>query len=362
MTEGAAVAVRPGRRAELLAGVAFLLGAAVLLWWAKWAPYSVKVPAVAGSGDLGDSILTGGAEAPPGASLSAGLTFAGTYFLAIWPALVTGLVIAAAVQVLVPRGWLQRALGAEDGSSRKLGAGPGAGGGLRGGLLSLPTLMCSCCAAPVALGLRRARVGVPAALAFWLGNPALNPVVLVFAAFVLPWPWVLLRGAMGVLVVAAALLVARRWADRSAPADVADASGPQVAEPPSLTGFLRTLGGLSLRLLPEYALVVVALGALRGPLFGQEVSGLLGPLVVLVVALAGLLLPVPTGGEIAVVAALLAAGAGGAAAGALLITLPVVSLPSLLMVRKAFPVPVLVRVCGVVLGAGLLAAALAVPL
>ncbi len=53
---------------------------------------------------------------------------------------------------------------------------------------------------------------------------------------------------------------------------------------------------------------------------------------------------------------------GSAAAGALLITLPVLSLPSLLMVRLAFPVPVLARVCGVVLGVGLLSAALAAPL
>ncbi len=68
------------------------------------------------------------------------LTFARTYFLAIWPALVTGLVLAAAVQVLLPRTWLRRALGAEGDPGR-------GGGGLRGGLLALPTLMCSCCAA-----------------------------------------------------------------------------------------------------------------------------------------------------------------------------------------------------------------------
>src|SRR5919107_603655 len=345
--------VRPGRRIELLAGCAVVLGTAALLWWAKWAPYSVKVPVVAASHDAGDSILTGGADAPPHASLAAGWEFARTYFLAIWPALVSGLVIAAAVQVLLPSSWLRRTLG-------------NSGGGLRGGLLALPTLMCSCCAAPVALGLRRARVGVPAALGFWLGNPALNPVVLVLAAFVLPWPWVLLRGAMGVFIVAAALLAARRWTDRTVAAASAettaavDPAGAVAA--PSLRRFVRTLGGLAIRLLPEYVVVVVALGALRGPLFDLDVSGVVAPLLVVVLALAGLLLPVPTGGEIAVVAALLAAGAGSAAAGALLITLPVVSLPSLLMVRHAFPLPLLARVCGVVLGAGLLTAALALPL
>ena len=70
------------------------------LVWAKWAPYWVKVPSVAGSHSLGPSILTGGAATPPGVSLSAGLRFAGTYFLAIWPALVVGLVLAAAVQTV----------------------------------------------------------------------------------------------------------------------------------------------------------------------------------------------------------------------------------------------------------------------
>jgi uncharacterized membrane protein YraQ (UPF0718 family) len=62
---------------------------------------------------------------------------------------------------------------------------------------------------------------------------------------------------------------------------------------------------------------------------------------VLLLVVAGVLLPVPTGGEIAVVAAILAAGLSPVAAAALLVTLPVLSLPSLLMVRRAFPVPVL---------------------
>ena len=91
--------MRPRRRVELVAGLAVLLGAAALLWWAKWAPYSVKVPIVAASHDPGDSILTGGADAPPGVSLSAGLACARTYFLAVWPALVTGLLIAAAADL-----------------------------------------------------------------------------------------------------------------------------------------------------------------------------------------------------------------------------------------------------------------------
>lgn len=86
------------------AGVGVL--AALLLLWAKWGPSWMKVPAVAESGSLGRSILTGGAGASPGVSLSAGPAFAGTYFLAIWPALAVGLaagvspVVAAALVTL----------------------------------------------------------------------------------------------------------------------------------------------------------------------------------------------------------------------------------------------------------------------
>jgi hypothetical protein len=58
----------------LALGVALL--AVVLLLWAKWLPYSVKVPSVAGSGSLGSSIVTGGGAAPPAVSLSAGPAFA----------------------------------------------------------------------------------------------------------------------------------------------------------------------------------------------------------------------------------------------------------------------------------------------
>lgn len=85
----------PRRTWVPIAGVVLL--AVVLLVWAKWQPYWVKVPSVAGSGSLGSSILPAS-----GVSLRAGLEFARTYFLAIWPALVTGLVLAAAIRTVLP--------------------------------------------------------------------------------------------------------------------------------------------------------------------------------------------------------------------------------------------------------------------
>lgn len=316
------------------------------LLWAKWAPYWVKVPSVAGSHSLGPSILAGDGS---GVSLSAGLRFAGTYFLAIWPALVVGLVLAAAVQTALPRAWVARLFGS------------GLSGGVRGSALALPSLMCSCCAAPLAVGLRRRAADLTATLAYWLGNPALNPVVLVFCAFVLPWEWTVLRALAGVAVVAAAVALGRWWAGR---APAVDASEVVADEPlddrPLVVRFLAALGELTIRLLPEYLLLVVALGAFRGVLFPVGASWLTGTGVWLVVAgvallaVAGTLLPIPTGAEVAVVAALLAVGVPGPLAAALLITLPAVSLPSLLMVRNAFPRRLLVAVTGVVVGVGVL--------
>jgi uncharacterized protein len=308
-----------------VAGVALL--AVLLLIWAKWQPYWVKVPSVAGSGSLGRSILPS-----DGVSLRSGLEFAGTYFLAIWPALVTGLVLAAAIRTVLPADWTARMVGRR--------------GTVVGSALAVPGMMCSCCSAPVAVGLRQRAADVRAALAFWLASPALNPVVLVFCAFVLPWPWTLLRLAGGVGVVGIGTLAARRSSEPAAPVLGAD---PVDDGRPLPVRFLVALGGLSLRLLPEYLVLVVVLGALRGVLFplGAGLAGTHGAVVVAIVvllAVAGTLLPIPTGAEIAAVAALLAAGVSPVIAAALLVTLPAISLPSLLMVRRVFPARVLATV------------------
>ncbi|MCU1693437.1 MAG: permease [Frankiales bacterium] len=294
---------------------AVLLAAALaagLLTCATWQPYSLKVPLVHRTGTLGPSLLASGGSA---------LDYARAYLTAIWPALVAGLLLAAAVEVLLPARWLQRALGRE-----------GLGSSLRGSAAALPSMMCTCCAAPVAVGLRRWGAAVGPALAVWVGNPALNPVVIAFAAFVLPWELVALRVAFGVLLVAGlALLVRGR-----APAVVA---APADDVPATPTGYLRALARLALRLVPEYLLLIVVVGALRGllPMDGTA----LGVGAVLLLAAVGTLMAVPTGAEVAAAAALLAVGAGTGAAVALLLSLPALSLPSLLMVRSVFPRDVL---------------------
>jgi uncharacterized protein len=126
---------------------------------------------------------------PP--SWQAGTTFASAYVQAVWKALVAALLISAAVQSLVPRRWLLRVLNRR---GRVASA-------VAGGLCSTPSMMCTCCTAPVAVTLRRSGVSTAAALAYWLGNPLLNPAVLVFLVFVAPWQWTATRVVVGVLIV-----------------------------------------------------------------------------------------------------------------------------------------------------------------
>ena len=78
---------------------------------------------------------------------------------------------------------------------------------------------------------------------------------------------------------------------------------------------------------------------------------------VIAMAIAGCLFVIPTAAEIPIVQTMMLAGMGTAPALALLITLPAVSVPSLIMLRKAFPAKALwltgglVALCGAIVGA-----------
>jgi uncharacterized membrane protein YraQ (UPF0718 family) len=333
-----------------LVGVLVFAGLfAGLFAWAKWDPYWHKIPTVARSGQLGPSVLAPGGQ-PPGVSWQAGVDFLRTYVLAVWPAIVAGLVTGAGVQTLLPRRWLLRAFNGTGPGPRASFAGAGRAVGA-----ALPMMLCTCCSAPVAVGLRRSRVGVQPALAYWLATPLLNPAVMAFAALALSPAWMGLRLGAGVLVLVLALALTVRRTDEAVELDPRLDAAAAAPVKPSLARFAGTLVRTTVRLVPEYLLLVFALGALRGALFplGHDLAswGLAGAVVL---AVAGMLLAVPTGGEIAVVAALLAAGAPSWLAAALLITLPAVSLPSLAMVWTSFPRRVTVGTAAVVVAAGLL--------
>jgi len=283
--------------------------------------------------------------------------YAVDYGSAIWPAMVAGLLIAASVEAFLPRRRLLSMFQGHRGSAVSTVA---------GGALSMPSMMCTCCAAPVAASIRERGVPLQSALAYWLGNPVLNPVVLVFMAVVLPWQFVTVRVVTGVvLVFGVTMLVARLAGARKTisdpavmPKDDSSASDAPISALDAARRFLRTLVRLSAVLLPEYLIVVLLLGGLRGWLFPAGVAEW-GVLAVLLFAVVGTLFVIPTAGEIPIIQGLALAGVGLGPVGALILTLPALSLPSMLMIRRAFPARVIaatgvsVAVLGV-LGAGLL--------
>lgn len=103
--------------------------------------------------------------------------FASAYLLDVWPGFTVAVVIAAAFGALVPRAWL---LGLLNRRTRL-------GQAMAGATAALPSLMCTCCSSPLVVGLRQRGTGTAASLAYWLGNPLLNPAVLVFLFLIAPW-------------------------------------------------------------------------------------------------------------------------------------------------------------------------------
>lgn len=235
--------------------------------------------------------------------------------------------------------------------------------------MSLPGMMCTCCAAPVVAGLRAREAAPGVAVAFWLGNTVLNLAALVFMGFVLGWEWTGLRFALGVLMVFGLGYAVNRMvtpaqaaASRAALAKLVEEDEPGTA----FSRWIRILGRMTLRLVPEYTEYIVhvlLLGAARAWLFphiGPDIGN--GMLWIAAFAVAGTLFVIPTAGEEPIIQAMLSLGMAAGPAGALLMTLPPVSVPSLAMLGRSFPPKVLAFVTVAVIAfgivSGLIAAAL----
>lgn len=319
----------------------FLIVACIGLYYVKWSPYYLKAFVAADNHSIGASILNDGQNTP----LAAALSYAKVYFLAIWKAAVLAIILGSLLQVLIPRDWLLRLFGRA-----------GLASTVRGGLFALPGMMCTCCAAPVAAGMRRQQVSVGAALAFWIANPVLNPATLVFMGFVLGWDFTALRLVAGIVLVIGVSLVAQHIAR---PEQVPEAALDAVAEvslaptQPFLTRWGRTLWQLFWSTIPVYILAVLVVAAARVWLFPHVDGAMSDSLAWLVpLAIIGTLFVIPTAAEIPIVQTLMTLGMGTGSAMALLMTLPSVSLPSLLMLRKDFDAQVLVTVAGLTMLVG----------
>jgi uncharacterized membrane protein YraQ (UPF0718 family) len=316
------------------------------LWYVKWQPYYGKAFTAAETHSIGKSIIAQ-ADANP---LKAALDYAMVYFLAVWKAAALGVILGSLVQVLIPRDWLLRTLGQQ----RFRGT-------LFGTLFSLPGMMCTCCAAPVTAGMRRQSVSMGGALAFWMGNPLLNPATLVFMGFVLGWQFALVRLVAGLATVLGVAWLVQRWVkDKPQKIEPVPAASYPADAGTFLSRWGKALWQLFWSTIPVYILAVLVLGAARVWLF-PHADGVVSDTLFWVIAMAivGCLFVIPTAAEIPVVQTMMLAGMGTAPALALLITLPAVSLPSLIMLHKAFPAKALWLTGGLVVLSGVIVGSLA---
>lgn len=343
---------REGNTRRLIMGAAiFLLLVLAGLMIVKWWPYWNKAHVAAHTHSIGASIISGKSVTPQAVGIGAAWLYALAYFKSVWQAVVLALLLGASIQVLVPRQWLMKLLGSDGAKSATIA-----------GAASLAGMMCTCCAAPIVVGMRRQRVSMGSALAFLLGNPVLNPATLIFMGFVLGWVFAGIRLAFGLLLVAGVAWIANRYARKQAGPQVTHEYEPSAIEDPrrspaSIAGvWFKELWFEIYTLLPGYIAIVLVLGAIRAWLFPPgltlHASGI-GATTLL--AAIGSLFVIPTAGEVPIVQTLMKAGMGPGPATALLLTLPAISVPSLFIVRKVFPGRLLAIVLACVFIAGLAA-------
>jgi uncharacterized membrane protein YraQ (UPF0718 family) len=317
---------RPSARGRI---VTFFALAIIGLFYVKWSPYYATALIAAQDHTLDASIVSGNLPTSPELSLQAGFAYSIAYFKEIWQALVLALALGAGIEVLLPRARLSQFF-------------TGSKGPLRATAFAIPSMMCTCCGAPIAVGMIETGAGASSALVYWLANPVLNPAVLVFVGFVLGWQWAALRLFVGMALVFVIANLAARFVST-------DWHPPGAAIRPDNTnqslllawgdGVLR----LAVWLVPEYAVLVFALGMIRAWVF-PEMTPAIGHSLWLapVLAAAGTLFVIPTAGEVPIIQVLQQFGLGGSGAAALLITLPAVSLPSLAMLGRTLPMRALI--------------------
>lgn len=295
------------------------------IFYVKWWPYYGKAITAASTHSIGDSIIAGVGAKTVGVSLQRGYTFTIAYFLSVWKAFVVAIIIGSLVQVLIPVRWVRRYLGGTRLRNTVIGT-----------LMGVPTMMCTCCSAPVTVGLSKSKASVNSIMAFFLANPLLNPATLIFMRLVLGWNFTIFRIIFGILmVIAIATLVGKLSNNKQVEVDKGGDFDPVEENGESLLKrWWKAFYTLVIDSIPAYVVIVFLLGTFEGVLFPAIQGGLSGGwLAVILFALVGTLFVIPTAGEIPIIQALMALGLTAGPTAALLMTLPAVSIVSLALLK-----------------------------
>jgi uncharacterized membrane protein YraQ (UPF0718 family) len=259
-----------------------------------------------------------------GASDAGVVTRTLNYFLVIWPALLFGILISAAVSTFVSPRWLQSLFGKRSLRSQAIA-----------GLAGAPLMLCSCCVAPIFTGVyeRSARLGP--SLALMLAAPALNPAALILTFMLFDYKVGMVRLGAAITAVLFTGMIADKLLGTTAVSCDKD-DWQAAARPADFVHFLRACARVAVRLLP-----MIIVGVLLSMFIAQFVpagaynSTAAKVLAIIVVASVAVPLALPTFFEIPLALILLGAGAPAGAAVALLIAGPAINLPSLLTIARS---------------------------
>jgi uncharacterized protein len=248
------------------------------------------------------------------------------YVLAIWPALVFGLLIAAAIRAFVSPLLIVRLLNERSLLSQ-----------IRGGLAGAPLMLCSCCVAPVFTTVAETSMRLGPAIGLMLASPSLNPAALVLTTTLFEPRIAAVRVLLAIVAVLAIGPIAERVSGRWQPniPAVLNNTSEESGEESPLRVFLRSLGVVSIRTVP-----LVLIGVLLSMLIVQFLPRTIfqspgaNIAVILLIATISVPLALPTFLEIPLALSLLAAGFPDGAALALFFAGPAVNLPSLWSVAR----------------------------
>src|SRR5699024_3267834 len=159
-------------------------------------------------------------------------------------------------------------------------------------VLGVPTMMCTCCTATVAVGLKRAKASLNSIVAFFLANPLLNPATLVFMGFVLCWRFTFFRIVFVIVVVLITSWIFNNYCKNKE----FNLPNNEIFDPTAESGsnllvrWLKALVKLIVESIPDYIIIVFLLGSLQGLLFPAINNGNLnsGVLAILLFSFVGL--------------------------------------------------------------------------
>lgn len=265
----------------------------------------------------------------PASSAPAGLDLLSRsidYLAVVWPALVFGILISAAVRAFVSAEWLTQVFSRNRYRAQ-----------LAGGLAGSPLMLCSCCVAPIFSTVYRRSSSLAPSLALMLAAPALNPaaLVLTFMLFTGAVAWARLSMAVAAVFLGTALIAMVVPGRRGGPvrAGVALGAGRVPTSSPPVGTFIQSCVHVLVRTVPPLALGIAG-GLVIAEYFPITYFDTWNARLLAIAVTAAVVIPIPlpTFFEIPLAVALLAAGAPAGAATVVLFAGPAVNLPSLLTV------------------------------